>query len=455
MNGGRDMYNVVDFGAIADGVTNNSKAIQSAIDMCTKNGGGTVFVPTGKFLSGTINLKSNVNFNLEQGAVLISSIREEDIINYTKDFERNTDDIGWEGGCFLCAFHEENITISGEGTIYGQGDKIFFEDGADGGFYECPKGLKGLRPRTTFFEDITNLTVKGITFKDAAFWTLHMAGCKNVLVDGIKILNDVRGANNDGIDPDTCKDVVITNCIIETGDDAIVVKNTAPMAKKYGACENILISNCIMHSHDSALKIGTETSNAIRNVILSNCIVKDCSRGIGIWVRDGAVIENIKIHDVIGSVRRYADRIKEKGSPGWWGKGEPIFISNTYRYEGIENTGIIRNITFKDIEMTSEAGIFMRADEDCPIENINLENITITMTKQGKHESGLFDEQPSIRGVYTHEVYALYANGVDNLKVNNFEITKKTPYLKGWSEKEVCVENCSNEKLNNISVCHH
>jgi hypothetical protein len=250
-----------------------------------------------------------------------------------------------------------------------------------------------------------------------------MAGCKHVVVDHVKILNDVRGANNDGIDPDSCKDVVITNCIIESGDDAIVVKNTISMGKKYGACENIIISNCILHSQDSALKIGTETYQAIRNVILSDCIIKDCSRGIGIWARDGAVIENIRVHDVIGSVRRYADRFLEEGNPGWWGKGEPVFLSNTCRYDEKEQTGIIQNVVFQNMEIACEAGIFMRADAGRTLKNIRLENIALTMKKIGTLDSGMFDEQPSPRGKYAHEVPALYANG--------------------WSEETIMIENCS------------
>ncbi len=437
------IYDITKYGAVADGKTNNSAAIQNAIDACTNNGGGVVLIPSGRFLSGTFCLKSNVNLHLEMGAVLISSIDEKDIINYTKDFETNTNDSGWEGGCFLCAFHAENITISGDGVIYGQGDKVFFdtEPEVDGGYMECPKDCAKFRPRTTFFEDITNLRVTGITFKDAAFWTLHMAGCKRVLVDNIKILNDVRGANNDGIDPDSCKDVVISNCIIESGDDAIVIKNTLSMGKLYGGCENIVISNCILHSQDSALKIGTETYKSIKNVILSDCIVKDCSRGVGIWVRDGAVVENIRIHNLIGSVRRYADRFSVKGHPGWWGKGEPLFISNTPRYkDSPKNTGVIRNVIFKDIEMNSEAGIFMRADEDCPIENIRLENVTVNMKKIGSLDSGIFDEQPSVRNKYEHEVPGLYANGINSLEIKNLRINKELPYLKGWSDKDIILE---------------
>ena len=156
-----------------------------------------------------------------------------------------------------------------------------------------------------------------------------MAGCQNVRIDGIKILNDDRGANNDGIDPDCCRNVVIANCIVSTGDDAIVVKSTGPMSRRYGVCENITITNCVLHSRDSALKIGTETHGTIRNVTLSDCIIDRCSRAVGIWVRDGGTVEDIHIHHLTGSTLRYADRYAEPGAPGWWGKGEPIFISAT------------------------------------------------------------------------------------------------------------------------------
>ena len=105
------------------------------------------------------------------------------------------------------------------------------------------------------------------------------------MVKNIRILNHDRGPNNDGIDPDCCQNVVIQGCILETGDDSIVVKATGPMSEKYGNCENIVIQGCIMHSRDSALKIGTETYGHIRNVTLSDCVVKDCSRAVSIWSR--------------------------------------------------------------------------------------------------------------------------------------------------------------------------
>lgn len=419
-------YNIVDFGAVADGTTNNAAAIQSAIDKATENG-GRVVVPSGEFLSGTLVLKSNVELYLEKGAVLISSLKEADILDFAKLFEDDNACTGWDGGCFLFACHEKNITISGEGVIYGQGDKVFVDDNADNGAHECPLQVTAFRPRTTFFEDVENLTVRDVTIKDAAFWTLHMAGCRHVLVKDIKILNDVRGANNDGIDPDCCQDVMISGCLVKTGDDAIVVKTTKPMAAKYGASENIAISNCILYSHDSGLKIGTETHGDIRNILLSDCVIKDCSRGVGIWVRDGATIEDIHVHHITGNVLKYADGMREQGPTMWWGNGEPIFIDATYRNSEHKYPGKIKNITFDHIYMKAESSIFVAGEKDAVVENIDLSELHICMCSQGTQKSGFFDEQPSERNVYPHSIPAIYARCVNDISVSG-KVSYAEPY---------------------------
>lgn len=437
-------YNILDYGAVADGKTNNAAAIQQAIDEASKQG-GQVVIPAGEFYSGTIVLKSNIDFHLEKGAVLISSLQEEDILDFAKLFDDDNECTGWDGGCFIFACHAENITISGEGVIYGQGDKVFIDDNADNGAHECPLQVASFRPRTTFLEDVTNLTIRDITIKDAAFWTLHMAGCKHVRIQDIKILNDIRGANNDGIDPDTCQDVIISGCLIKTGDDAIVLKTTKPMAAKYGACENIVINNCVLYSRDSGLKIGTETHGDIRNVILSDCVIKDCSRGIGIWVRDGATIEDIHIHHITGSVLKYADGMREQGPTRWWGNGEPLFINATYRNTEHKFPGTIRNITFDHIYMKAESSIFFGGEEDARIRNIIVEDANITMCSQGTQASGCFDEQPSERDVYPHHIPAVYARCVDGLEVSG-RVCFEAPYSmeeNGLYE----LENCTGESM--------
>ncbi len=392
------IFNILDYGADKSGRVNSACAIQKAIDDCSEKG-GRVYVPAGRFLSGFLRLRSNVELYLEQGAELIS-------------------DLGETSGYFLYADNEKNITISGEGRVDGQGRLRFEEDGADDGYGECPLNVTGDRPRTSFFENIENLTVRNITFYDAAFWTLHMAGCKNVLIDGIRILNNDRGPNNDGIDPDCCQNVVIQNCFIESGDDSIVVKATKSMYEKYGDCENIIIKGCILHSRDSALKIGTETWGNIRQVIMSDCIIKDCSRAVGIWSRDGGTISDIYIHHIMGNTKRYADCPQRSFAPRWWGKGEPIFISATKRKDGDRLPGKIHHIQMDHIRITSESCIFIGGEEYAPIEHIRFQDIEIVWKKQGLHLPDVLDEQPSARDVYKHEIPCIYGRYADYVQLS-------------------------------------
>lgn len=416
------MFNILDFGAVPDGSTDSTEAVQKAIDACSKEG-GTVLIPAGCYLAGFLRLRSNMELHLEMGAVLKSNLD------------------GNEEGYFLYACHERNLTISGLGMVDGQGAKRYIEDDADRGFRECPLMAEGKRPRTSYFEDVENLTIKDVTFFDAAFWTLHMAGCRKVRVDGIRILNNDRGPNNDGIDPDCCQNVQIANCLIETGDDAIVVKATKNMAKRYGACENIVISGCILHSRDSALKIGTESWGEIRNVVMSDCIVRDCSRGIGIWSRDGGLVSDIDIHHVYGNTRRYADCPERGFAPRWWGKGEPIFISASKRKEESSVPGEIRNITFDHIRFKSESCIFIAGESYAPICNVKITNAAFRLERQSGHKPGLFDEQPSVRDVYEHEIPFVYGRYANRVRIR--AAFEKDSFMEREIKKEQILEQCT------------
>ncbi len=415
------IFNILDYGADAGGKRDSAPAIQKAIDICSETG-GRVYIPAGSFLTGFLRLRSNVELYLEQGAVLISDLEAE-----TSKY-------------FLYACHEKNITISGEGKIDGQGRKRFVDDGADGEFGECPLNVSGNRIRTSFFEDVENLTVKNITFFDAAFWTLHMAGCRNVLIDGIRIFNNDRGPNNDGIDPDCCQNVIIQNCIIESGDDCIVVKTTKEMHEKYGDCENVIIKGCILHSRDSALKIGTETWGNIRQIVFSDCIVKNCSRAIGIWARDGGEITDVYIHHIMGNTKQYADCPDRKFAPRWWGKGEPIFISATRRKNESTVPGKIKNIYLDHIRITAESSIFIAGEEYSPIENIQIQNAVIYWRKQGVHMPRFFDEQPSTRNVYEHEIPCVYGRFVHNMEIQGKFVVEES--LRKIIKKTEIMESC-------------
>lgn len=411
------VYNILDYGAVSDGVHNNAAAIQAAIDACSRTG-GRVLIPAGSFLSGSLVLRSNVDLHLENGATLLSSMNPADMIDFSESFEDDNADTGWEGGCFLFAQHERNITISGTGTIDGQGRLSFYDDDSDGGFHEAPLNVRGLRPRMSFLEDVHNLTVKDVCFYDSAYWTLHMAGCRDVLIENLRILNEEAGPNNDGIDPDCCKNVLIRGCIIRGGDDSVVVKTTAPMTRKYGGSENIVISGCIMKSRSCALKIGTETWGDINHITLSDCILEDCTRGIGIWSRDGGQIHDISIHHVSGNTRRYADCIsRNTGVHYWWGKGDPIFLSATKRENVTRIPGKISRVFFDHVRVMCEGSIVIAGEKESPIEDVSLEQVHFVWKRQGPHLPDCIDERPSVRGCYLRELPCIYIREGKNIEI--------------------------------------
>lgn len=411
------IYNIVDYGAIGDGKVLNTQAIQKAIDACSRTG-GTVLVPSGCFLSGSIRLRSNVDLHLEAGAVLRVSLHEEDMIDFSKDFEDDNKDTGWEGGCFLFAAHEKNISITGEGTIDGRGREVYYDDEDDSGFHEGPEAYRGFRPRMSFLEDVAGLTVRDVTFYDSSFWTLHLAGCRDVLIENIKIENNGRGPNNDGIDPDCCRNVIIRGCIIRGGDDSIVIKTTAPMVKKYGDSRNIVVSGCTLTSRSCAIKIGTETWGDIHDIILSDCILDNCNRGIGIWTRDGGDVYNIMIHHILGNTRIFADSCRTEGIHNtWWGKGDPIFISATKRSDVARLPGKIHDITIDHVDMTSEGPVMIAGEPYSVIENVDIRDSKIRLSKQSRHTPEFFDEQPSARGFYRHEMSCAFLRNTKNVNL--------------------------------------
>ncbi|MBQ8031612.1 MAG: right-handed parallel beta-helix repeat-containing protein [Butyrivibrio sp.] len=394
------VYNILDFGAVPDGETRSTKAIQRAIDKCTKTS-GTVLIPAGAFLSGTLRLRSDVELHLEHGSRLISCLDKEDMIDYFKEDSDDNEVDGWEGGCFLFALHEKNIAITGTGVIDGRGRKVFFDDDPEHAFEGSPLAVTGFRPRMSYLEDVENLTVSDVTFYDSAFWTLHMAGCRKVRINNIVIENNKRGPNTDGIDPDCCQDVIIRGCRIVSGDDSVVIKSTTPMYKRYGDCRDIIVSDCILSSNCSGIKIGTETYGDIHDVIVTDCILRDCIRGIGIWSRDGGEIYNIRISGIQGNTRNFFDsRVRTTGVWNWWGEGEPIAITATKR-EGIDRIpGRVHDITMEQMYITCEGPVMMLGEEYSPIERISVTESAFVFKNQSGKKGIVVDERPSPRGRY-------------------------------------------------------
>ncbi len=365
------IYYVLDFGAIGDGSHSDTAAIQAAIDACHKAGGGRVVLSKDHiFRSGTIFLKSNVDFHIEEGATLLASdvIKDFDAFSSTLTSPEisvptyeNCEYQGCPSMFFIYAKDETNVTVSGKGIIDGN-EEIFYGKitswHIDGSFYP--------RVPLMFFEHIDGLTVQDVTLRRSAFWTVHPIGCSNVNINNLFIDNNLKLANCDGIDPDHCKNVRITNCRIKSADDCIVFKNTH-YGKAYGPCENILVDNCNLTSTSAAIKFGTESEDDFRNITICNCCITDSNRGISLQLRDNGNIENVSFENISIDCRMFSQE-------HWWGDGEPIAVTAVKRKSDTA-IGFIRNVTFNNVSCVCENGIMIYGDPSVNINRISFKNL--------------------------------------------------------------------------------
>lgn len=412
------IYDVKNYGAVGDGSTNDTKAIQAAIDACAKNGGGRVLFPGGHiYRAGALVLHSYVELHLEMGAVLKASDCLDDFnlfgkgpVKITKINVPTYENCEYAGGpalYFIYAKDCEFVSITGSGKIDGN-EKIFYGTVTpwhiDGGFYP--------RVPLLFLENVMHLTLQNVTLTGSGFWTTHLVGCKDVLIDGIRILNNLKMANCDGIDPDHCQNVRIANCHIECADDCIVFKNTAN-AMQYGACENITVTGCTLISTSAAIKFGTESEAPFRNITIHNCNISRSNRGISLQLRDKGCIENVCFSDINIDTRLF--------SPDhWWGKSEPIAIT-ALRRKVNTNIGYIRNVTFENINCCSESGILLYGDDSVNIDNITFDNVTVRLTKKTEWPKGMRDLRPCPGNVQEKgNAHVVFARNVKNIAFSRF-----------------------------------
>jgi len=335
-------YNIVDYGAKPDGKTLATKAIQETIDACNNAGGGTVIIPAGKFLSGTIYLTSNIRLEISEGATLMGSRNLEDYPE-SVDGDRH----------FIVAETAKNVIISGNGAIDGQG-KFFWDEKFKP--LERPVGW-------IYLKDIENLRIEQVRFYHSPSHTIRIQKCKFVNIDGIKIENHPKSPNTDGIDLVDTQYVTISNCIIRTGDDAICLKS------KHLPVENITVTNCIIESDDAAIKFGTGSANATRFCNFNNLVIKNTRYGISLFMLDGGIFEH----------NRFSNLIIETG--GRHPHTYPIFIDIDKRVAN-RDYGTIQNNTFEKLDIITSGKILISGHTTQYIESLSLRDITFYLTKE-------------------------------------------------------------------------
>jgi hypothetical protein len=418
-------FNVLDYGAKGDGQQINTMFIQKAIDECALKGGGTVYFPAGKYLSGTIFLKSNITIHIDAGAELMGNT---DLNDYPATIPalRSYTDLYTERS-LIYAEKLDHISIIGQGKINGQGNKF-------------PTQVRPFKvsPYIIRMIECTNIRIKDITILNPAMWTQHYLACENLYIDNIQVDSWNYNVNNDGIDIDGCNRVMVTNSYFKTEDDAVVFKSSLPRS-----CQNITITNCIVSSLCNAFKCGTESVGGFENITISNCVIFNTRySGIALESVDGAKMKNININNIV----------MENVS-------NPIFIRlgsrmRPYITGDKQKIGSIENINISNIQVTG-AGNFTKemlspiyqrhkayANElpigssilgiaGHPIKNVTIKDVTIDFKGGGKKMQDTVPENEEIYPDYDHfgdfPSYAFYSRHVDGLTFENVKVTYRRP----------------------------
>lgn len=383
-------FDILRFGAVADGETLCTPAIQQAIDACHEAGGGRVVCGPGTFVTGSLQLKSRVELHLSVGCRLLGSPRLEDYTRLVAAGFR--DQFGPEKSAhgLLWAAYAEDIAVTGPGTIDGGGFAFYDTANADGKFDKPPTP----RPRIGMFYHCRKLRLEDATLVDSPCWTLWLMQCENVQVQHLTITGNRRMRNVDGIDIDACRNVTVSNCRIETEDDCLVLRSIQRLYESPAVCENVVVANCVLDSGCQGVRVGCPADGVIRNCTFSNLVIRSTGNGIlcehphrylAAGAAGNAHIANLLFSQVVVDCERNPIKVVvEEGIalPRLAGlsfadfrirSGAPCIV------QGSAET-IIRDVSFSNIriETTGEDAILCRR-----CQNVHLDNVALTNRADG------------------------------------------------------------------------
>jgi polygalacturonase len=408
------------FGALPDGKTLCTNNIQEAVDKCAAAGGGTVYFPPGKWLSGTIILKSNVTLYLEAGCTWLGSTDIRDYPEFSTKLSSLNDHRVYQS--LIAGDDLTNVAIRGRGTIDGQGTH-----------FPWPKHQK--RPSLICLVGCRDVLVENVHLRSSAMWMQHYLACERLAVRGITVFNHDT-ANEDGMDLNGCRDVTVSDCILDTCDDALCFKSTLDRP-----CENITVSNCILASHCNAIKTGTESNGGFKNITITNCTIRpprctECpcfavrgtwhrgETGIALMLVDGGELSNVTISNITMNAiddpifLRLGNRgrpLRKDGPKPGIGTFRNIILSNIVatdaRSHGCGITGIpghcIENITLSNVRLEFAGGGTLQDAKK------------IISEKESEYPfSGMFGKLPA---------YGFYFRHVKGLRLNNLQLSVTDP----------------------------
>jgi polygalacturonase len=413
--------NMRDYGAAGDGLQLDTKAIQTAIDKCAASGGGTVLLADGRFLSGTIYLRSHVTLRFEAGATLLGSTNVADYPHNIPAIRSYTDKYVKQS--LIAGENLENVGLVGDGLIDGQG----------GSFIKNRERPYENRPFLIRLVNCRDVRVEGLRLRNSAMWMQHYLACERVTVRGIRVWN-FSNANNDGIDLDGCKDCIVSQCVFESDDDGITLKSTLNRPT-----ECVTISDCIVRSHCNAIKLGTESNGGFKDITIANCVVTSPREinviyghgrglsGISLELVDGGQLERIAIANITIQ-----------------GVSVPLFLRLGDRARPFKQDvppppiGSFRDVVINNIVATEvgKIGCSITGQPGHPIENVLLSNLTFTFEGGGTRELTA-KEVPELPKQYPEclmfgelPTYGFYSRHVSGLRFSNVRLRTAKPDLR-------------------------
>ena len=412
--------NVKDYGAVGDGVTNDTKAIQNAVD-----DGGIVYFPEGKYLTGTILLKSHGGLYLEHGAVIMASA---DFNDY------NDADIcpqNWlskgeyaNGKHLIMAIEQEDITLAGDGIIDGRATNWFTETNEEfkGTVYEKYKAPEWRLSQLCAFIECRNIKIHDMEFANSPYWTIFLFGGTDVIIHHIRIRNDMKVHNSDGISIDCCSNVIISDCDISSSDDSITLRSCSKLLKKHTGCKNVTISNCILHSEQAGIRVGLGNGTRIQYAVFSNIVIH-ARMGIIIdssWAADpGAIISDINFNNIQITAHR------------------PLLVTDTLRCPN--PMGSVKDITFSHIRAVGEYPSGVTASAIGRVKSIRFFDLVMDYPDRGGN--GLWDNMKSAGNT------VFYAQNIQDLLLDNVVIRRNPSWTNGFKN-----DNCINLRCQNCSL---
>jgi polygalacturonase len=428
---------VTAFGAIGDANTVNTVAIQKAIDAVAAAGGGEVVFPPGQFVTGTIYMKTGVHLRLGAGCILSGS---SDLADYPLNrcaYPSRSD--SYTQRALIWAEGVGDMGIHGPGTIDGRGSHFNGKVATDEevaaasepfvkeGRYPTDKAYLN-RPYLIRFVSCRNVTVENLKLRNSAMWMQHYLDCDFLTLRGLDVFNHAA-PNNDMIDIDGCRDVLVADCIGDTDDDALTLKSTGAKPT-----ERVVITNCILRSHCNAIKCGTESAGGFKDIAISNCVIQRSAvkeapsgrpeglAGIALEIVDGGTLERVAISNIVieGTTSPLFMRLGDRGKAAKPSDPRP----------GI---GTFRNITVNNVVATG-ASVLGCAFSGIPrqkIENLTLSNIRISFvgggTPPGVTPPEVEDKYPDPPMFGGLPAYGFYFRHVRNLRLSNIDLSVESP----------------------------